>query len=128
MGGARPRKGCVSGRNAKPQNRRTVGVNWASRFQKSLGGTWHCILLGTEPQKAGHLVLGQSFESPTGSYRLLTVYEAWDSECYVRMLSEVFTGYSKSSTDALGDHMRQMLFRENTPLLLARGKKILFVL
>lgn len=96
-------------------------------FKSPWGAPGIVFSLGTEPQKAGRLVLGQSFESPTGSCRLLTVYEAWDSE-YVRMLSEVFTGYSKSSTDALGDHMRQMLFRENTPLLLARGKKILFVL
>lgn len=68
-------------------------------------------------------LLGQGFAAGTGGCHLLAAHEVWGSECCVMMFSEVFTGYSKSSIDVFGDHMRQMLFRENRLLLIVWGKK-----
>lgn len=83
--------------------------------------------LGAEPQEDAGPLVGSEFSIGTGGCRLLTAHEAWGSECCVKMFSKVFVGYSKSSIDVLDDHMRQMVFRENTPLLIAWKNKILFV-
>lgn len=94
VGEARPRKGCASGRNAKPGSRGTVGISWLSMFQRSLGHlAWY------SPWKQNHrkmdapvlvLRVGQSFAAALGAVACWLTHKAWGSECCLMMFSELF--------------------------------------